>query len=70
MEGSRQHGAGLPRLLAYKALNPPETLNPTRLPSIFFAQKGLIREPKPPQKGNKGTTGHPSILNPIPNVVS
>ena len=25
----------------------------------LFCLKGFTREPKPPQKGNKGTTGHP-----------
>ena len=25
----------------------------------FFCLKGFIREPKPPKKGNKGTTGRP-----------
>ena len=28
----------------------------------LFCLKGFIREPKPPQKGNKGTPGHPSSI--------
>ena len=28
----------------------------------LFCLKGFIREPKPTQKGNKGTTGHPRVI--------
>ena len=36
----------------------------------LFCLKGFIREPKPPQKGTKGTTGHPRIERGIPKSSS